>query len=47
MLEDYNICNVRSIDRLRNAIAKRKCRNKLKLLEKIDRKVQRWFGHFE
>ena len=42
-----SICNVRRIDRVRNEIVRRRCGNKLSLLERADRGILRWFGHLE
>ena len=40
-----NICGIRRVDRGRNAVVRERC--ELSVLERIERKVLKWFGHVE
>ena len=39
-----NICGIRGVDRVRNG---ERCGCELRLLERIERNVSKWFGHVE
>ena len=39
-----NICGIRRVDRVRNAIIRERCRCELSVLEKIERNVLKGFG---
>ena len=47
MMSLRNICGIRRVDRVRNAIIKERCGCEFSVLERIDRNVLRWFGHVE
>ena len=40
-----NICGIRRVDRVRNAIIKERCGCELSVLQRIERNVLKWFGH--
>ena len=42
-----NICGIRRVDRVRNAIIRERCGCELSVLERIERSVLKWFGHVE
>ena len=42
-----NICGIRRVDRVRNAITRERCGCELNVLERIDRKVLKLFGYVE
>ena len=42
-----NICGIRRVDRVRNAIIRERCGCELSLLERIERNVLKWFRHVE
>ena len=42
-----NICGIRRVDRVRNAIIRERCGCELSLLERIERSVLKRFGHVE
>lgn len=42
-----SICIEKKIDRVRNTINRRRCRNKLSLFKRADKKVLRLFGHLK
>ena len=42
-----NICGIRRVDRVRNAIIRESCRCELSVLERIERNVLKWFGYVE
>ena len=46
VFEVRNICDIRRVDRGRNAIRER-CGCELSVLERIERNVLKWFGHVE
>ena len=47
MMRLRNMCGIRRVNRVRNAIIRERCGNELSVLEKIDRNVLKWFGHVE
>ena len=42
-----NICGIRRIDRVRNAIIREMCGRELNVLERIEKNALKWFGHVE
>ena len=42
-----NICGIRRMDRVRNAIMRERCRYELSILERIEGNVLKWFRHVE
>ena len=42
-----NICGIRRVGRVRNAIIRERCRCELSVLERIEKNVLKWFGHVE
>ena len=42
-----NICGIRRVDKVRNAIRREKCRCELSVMEIIKRNVLKLFGHVE
>ena len=42
-----NICGLRRVNRVRNALIRERCGCKLRVLERIERNVLKWFGYVE
>ena len=42
-----NLCGIRRVDRVRNAIIIERYGYELSVLERIERNVLKWFGHVE
>ena len=42
-----NICGIKKVDRVRNAIIRERCGCELSVLKRIERNVLKWFGHVE
>ena len=42
-----NICGIRRVDIVRNAILRERCRFELSVRERIERNMLKWFGHLK